>query len=930
MTAATIKTGARFQYEYEPDTGRCLRTWGPKGLYEVELHADAAARTTIASGEEPRVYTWNDQGLATREATPDGTVLEERAYDEDGYLVAEANGAGEGTQYWYDARGNRIRVVDAAGNATAIEFDGRDLPRREVSADGHVTSYSYDDRGALTGVTYPSGEGYSLTYDDRGRVTAIQGAEGRLALFEYDVRNNLVAETDARGARTAYAYDAMGRPVAHTDALGRTTRVTYDRLGRRVMVRYPDGTTTQESYDGLGNATRVVDRLGRATQLEYAGMGVLTRLLLPDGRAWLFKYTSKERLEEIKNPRGETYELAYDDAGRVVLEKTLDGRALEYRYSEAGRVARVSYPDGSFRAFSYERVGRPLAEQGSDGSTIAFQRDRMGRLLGAALDEQSRRVVTLFERNALGRVVIERQGDRAIRYAYDARGRRVERRMPDGATTRYAYDAQDALAAVEHGGHTLVIERDALGREARRGDAAGRLSIQSAYDAMDRLIEQRAAAQTPAGGVPAVLVQRQWRYDRGGRVTRIDDARWGTTAYAYDPIDRLIDARRGTHREVFEYDAAGSLLKTLEGLDVEPGDTPACEIQPGNLVTRTNKAKYAYDLRGRRIAKVELNRSAEGAVPTRENLTEYVWDCRDRLREVKLPGGARVVMTYDAFGRRIRKEVVPQAAAERPRSVEFVWDGDALAADIDTERGVRCFIHDPGTLIPLLQEERGEVFTYVNDHLGMPKDLLDPAGLVAWSATHSAWGKVVESYADPTSAVRRPRRIESPFRLLGQIADEETGLCWTRFRCFDPEVGRWCSPDPLEWDGGVDAFGFDGSPTIHVDPLGLATGTPHGKKLSPRAARRQAMRNAGIPTSQQPTQQQSPRVPGTNQPGGRQYTYETPKLGGGTQQMSVQHSLTDRVEGHGPHWEAGPVKSDGQTDPLGRRRLKSGKAKVEE
>ena len=63
--------------------------------------------------------------------------------------------------------------------------------------------------------------------------------------------------------------------------------------------------------------------------------------------------------------------------------------------------------------------------------------------------------------------------------------------------------------------------------------------------------------------------------------------------------------------------------------------------------------------------------------------------------------------------------------------------------------------------------------------------------------------------------------MESPFRLLGQYADEETGLACTRFRYWDPDVGRWCSPDPLGIDGGGRLFGFAGSPTFRVDPWGL-------------------------------------------------------------------------------------------------------------
>jgi RHS repeat-associated protein len=832
MTAATVKTGARFQYVWEPNTGRCLKTFGPKGLYAVELRGDPKTKTTTLLGEEPRVYTWDDQGHATKEALPDGTVLEERAYDEDGYLIAEVNGAGEGVQYWYDLRGNRTRIVDATGAITAVEFDARDLPVRRVAPDGLVTSYAHDDRGALSGVAYPSGEQYAFSHDEKGRLTGVYGAGTWLRRFEYDARHNLVAETDARGARTTYTYDDMGLPVTRTDALGRTTRVSYDRLGQPITVRYPDGTTTQTTYGAMGKPIRMVDRLGRAAILEYAGMGVLTRVVEPNGRTWQFKYTSMERLAEIKNPRGETYAFTYDDAGRVAVETTFDGRALSYRYSPAGRVERIAYPDASFRVFSYDRAGRIVGEQGSDKSAITYHRDLVGRLSGAVLEEEDRRLVTLLERDALGRVAVERQGDRMIRYGHDARGRRALRVMPNGAITRYAYDTLDALTAVEHNGHRLMIERDVLGRETRRRDAGERLSIQSTYDAMDRLIEQRAMAPTPGGGVPSVLVQRQWQYDRGGRVARIDDGRWGATTYVHDKIDQLVEARRGVYREVFDYDAAGSLQKVLDGLDAAPEAAPAWQIQPGNLVKQTDKAKYAYDKRGRRTGKIELARFEGGARPTRDDLTQYTWDCRDRLREVKLPGGTRVVMTYDAFGRRIRKEVIPASTAEGPRVTEFVWDGDALAADIDTARGVRCFVHEPGTMLPLFQEERGEVLTYVNDHLGMPKELIDPAGMVAWSAAHSAWGNVVETYAHPMGELNRGRKVESPFRLLGQVTDEETGLCWTRFRCFDPEVGRWCSPDPVGVTGGANLFAFNGAPTFDTDPFGLSTGSPHDNVTS--------------------------------------------------------------------------------------------------
>ena len=99
------------------------------------------------------------------------------------------------------------------------------------------------------------------------------------------------------------------------------------------------------------------------------------------------------------------------------------------------------------------------------------------------------------------------------------------------------------------------------------------------------------------------------------------------------------------------------------------------------------------------------------------------------------------------------------------------------------------------------------------------------------------------------------------------------------------------------------------------------------EKTSPtsREARREAMRDAGIPTSQQPISQ-------SKNTSGREYSYETPKEGGGTQIKSVQQQTMDRSHQGQPHWEAGSVKTDqwGNTrnNSFDRPKLGSEKAKV--
>jgi RHS repeat-associated protein len=152
--------------------------------------------------------------------------------------------------------------------------------------------------------------------------------------------------------------------------------------------------------------------------------------------------------------------------------------------------------------------------------------------------------------------------------------------------------------------------------------------------------------------------------------------------------------------------------------------------------------------------------------------------------------------------------------------VEFLWDGDVLCEERDSSKEAgtekRVHVHEPGTFVPMLQVERGEAFVVVNDHLGMPKELIDSAGRVAWRATHGAWGDVRGVERDRGAA-----EVESPFRLLGQYADGETGLCYTRFRYFEAATGRWLSADPLGIIGGRNLHAFNGGPTTETDPLGL-------------------------------------------------------------------------------------------------------------
>jgi RHS repeat-associated protein len=204
----------------------------------------------------------------------------------------------------------------------------------------------------------------------------------------------------------------------------------------------------------------------------------------------------------------------------------------------------------------------------------------------------------------------------------------------------------------------------------------------------------------------------------------------------------------------------------------------------------------------------------------------------------------------------------------------------------------------------------------------------------------------------------------SAIGFTGHVNDPETDLVYMQQRYYDPVAGRFLSIDPVTTDANTgDSFNrydyTNNNPYKYIDPDGRAPwpielakaiiniakqgakvggreaakgaakeATKDGAKAATsNAARREVMRKEGIPTSQQPVSQ-------STNASGREYKYEVPKEGGGTEIKSVQQQTMDRSHPGENHWEAGKVKVDERTGEIretnhGRPKLQNDKSKVD-
>ncbi|MFH9562818.1 RHS repeat-associated core domain-containing protein [Streptomyces globisporus] len=181
------------------------------------------------------------------------------------------------------------------------------------------------------------------------------------------------------------------------------------------------------------------------------------------------------------------------------------------------------------------------------------------------------------------------------------------------------------------------------------------------------------------------------------------------------------------------------------------------------------------------------------------------------------------------MGRRSAKQRLAEDGATVVEEVTFTRDGDTLCEQTTSTTGSQdsvALTWDHDGVKPVTQVERRLVdqaevdsrfFAIITDLIGTPRELVDEQGEVAWRTRSALWG---------ATSWNRDADAYTPLRFPGQYVDPESGLHYNRHRHYDPESGRYLSPDPLGLIPAPNAVIYVDDPTRWIDPLALA-GCPH-------------------------------------------------------------------------------------------------------
>jgi RHS repeat-associated protein len=204
---------------------------------------------------------------------------------------------------------------------------------------------------------------------------------------------------------------------------------------------------------------------------------------------------------------------------------------------------------------------------------------------------------------------------------------------------------------------------------------------------------------------------------------------------------------------------------------------------------------------GRRTARLD---------PAGEALS-YTYDRTGELLGVTGAAAGDVTYAYDAAGRRVERRV---AGVVTDRLVYGAGGVPLARLDADGRLAQR-FIGGSRAHVPdvmLMGERRLALLT---DHRGSVRLVVDAdTGEIAQRLDYDAWGRVL---TDTQPGFQ-------PFGFAGGLYEPATGLVQLGGRWYDPETGRFLTPDRAGFGGGdPNLYAYAGNdPVNRIDPSGYA------------------------------------------------------------------------------------------------------------
>lgn len=610
----------------------------------------------------------------------------------------------------------------------------------------------------------------SMTYtSDYKQPKTITDSRGNTVHYEYDDKNRLLTKlTDAKGNATSYAYDANTDKMTEVARMvdGKEVKVSYTYENEKVTSIGHNGFTYDYAYDPFGNLESV--SVG-GRELER------TTLRSRNGLADRITYATGEAVRNEYNPEEQL-------AAQYLI--TADGREeklFENTYDSCGKIARhKDLCSGVTSTYQYDLIGRMVGTDRSDGMKLRKVYDEKNRVKGYT-----------YQKDRVGHEVEFHYGD-------------VEKQQKPGL----------GYGIKINGAQKIAYEYDALGRVIR---------THNHFSDTNTSTQEYTYVSGKEAGVTTNLVAsvregnraESYTYDACGNVeTMVERSADGSERkirYYYDALNQLVreDNQKQNKTICYTYDVGGNMVRRDEYRYTEnpviteaPRKSDTFEYQTGGWRDQLrfyNGQAITYNAMGNPLQYLGM---------------QMEWEKGHQLRHIT-GVGLDMYCRYNDSGKRIRKTV-------NGVTTDFYLDGSAILMQTSSDGSrIDFFYDDKGNVFAM--KYQNEMYFYRKNLFGDILGILDSHGTELVKYEYNSWGKLLNLTDYSSNGLGR----RNPFRFKGYYYDEELGMYYLNSRYYDPEVGRFISPDTTDilevqddlYDKNLYAY-CDNNPVMRIDSSG--------------------------------------------------------------------------------------------------------------
>ena len=687
-----------------------------------------------------------------------------------------------------------------------------------AGSNGYVTFYDYDENYSLVELNRDDGYKEEYSYDSNGNLLSKIVSNGNLLgliknEFSYDSHDNLISETNLLGSSTQnlnYSYDNYSNisQISYPNSLIKNINydsVTGERVINNTFVANNNTITQNNNYIDESNRSFSVSSNtylfnyidGRLNSVSYNNQNILSISYTASTSQSGFVIYYQETIDYSNNC---SVYIEYDAFDRLSAKD--DSR---YQYDEYSRLINIIDEYYSFVCpmiiYSYDYYDQITESENKNGFIKVFY----------TYDDYRRLINQTFEQSNSGLYEID--------YSYynkpDLENIIKESSIIYGNTTINVTDNVDGFSRLTT--NSVSFGNNSINKTFTYCTGGSNNSLTNQFlasVAWSYVVNN----QTSSSGIDA------YSYDSVGNIVFIERYINNVTTlkfqYYYDSFSRLIRENNTMLGRTFGYafDANGNITAKYEYVYTESPvlyNPPIAyhyytydSVYPNRLVSFDNQA-ITYDSVGNPL-------SYRG-----KSLT---WSKGTLLSQV-VDGSETIDLYYDSFNQRVRKE---------------------------TESVTTYFKYVDGKLIKQEQGNTNQSITYLYSHQGIigfvlsgydssldgtyiyeksiQQDVMtirDVNNQIKAIYAYDAWGnhKVLNPNGTENTSSTFIGNI-NPIRYRSYYYDTDLKMYWLTTRYYDPEVGRFISPDHYSYLDyqklhGLNLYAYSkNNPVMYYDPSG--------------------------------------------------------------------------------------------------------------